>query len=239
MTQDGAGQAGSDAGAHMSGSRGLARRTGRHPGRRAASCRASSPRAKRTSTQEKVRYTSIRRTGPESLRHFKRTYMEALRRQISTGHATTLTDPRVVPIREDKRYRSWNERARSRRPTPSIIYMMDVSGSMTDEQKEIVRTEAFWIDTWLRSQYEGLERRYIIHDAAAKEVDEQTFYHTRESGGTRISSAYKVAAETDRKHVSRQPSGTSTASSFPTATTGAKTTATACDIARARSCLPV
>jgi uncharacterized sporulation protein YeaH/YhbH (DUF444 family) len=66
---------------------------------------------------------------------------------------------------------------------------------MTDDQKEIVRTESFWIDTWLRSQYDGLERRYIIHDAAAREVDENTFYHTRESGGTRISSAYKVALE--------------------------------------------
>src|SRR5262249_40924462 len=36
---------------------------------------------------------------------------------------------------------------------------------------------------------------YIIHDAAAKEVDEETFYHTRESGGTRISSAYRLCAE--------------------------------------------
>jgi uncharacterized sporulation protein YeaH/YhbH (DUF444 family) len=72
---------------------------------------------------------------------------------------------------------------------------MDVSGSMTDEQKEIVRTEAFWIDAWLGRQYRGVEKRYIIHDAAAKEVDEHTFYHTRESGGTRISSAYKVAAD--------------------------------------------
>jgi hypothetical protein len=71
---------------------------------------------------------------------------------------------------------------------------MDVSGSMTDDQKAIVRTEAFWIDAWLRSQYDGVEIRYIIHDAAAKEVDEHTFYHTRESGGTRISSAYKVFA---------------------------------------------
>ena len=82
--------------------------------------------------------------------------------------------------------------------------MMDVSGSMTDEQKEIVRIEAFWIDTWLQSQYEGVETRYIIHDAAAKEVDEDTFYHTRESGGTRISSAYKVCAELDRTRVSAQ-----------------------------------
>ena len=46
----------------------------------------------------------------------------------------------------------------------------------------------------MQSQYDGIERRYIIHDAVAKEVDEHTFYHTRESGGTRISSAYKVCA---------------------------------------------
>jgi uncharacterized protein len=100
----------------------------------------------------------------------------------------------VVPIRDDKRYRSWTT---SPRPdaNAAVIYIMDVSGSMTDEQKQIVRTEAFWIDTWLRSQYHGLERRYIIHDAAAKEVDEDTFYHTRESGGTRISSAYHVCVE--------------------------------------------
>jgi uncharacterized sporulation protein YeaH/YhbH (DUF444 family) len=72
---------------------------------------------------------------------------------------------------------------------------MDVSGSMTDEQKEIVRTEAFWIDTWLSCPYDGIDTRYIIHDAVAKEVDEHTFYHTRESGGTRISSAYKACAK--------------------------------------------
>ncbi len=76
-----------------------------------------------------------------------------------------------------------------------IIYMMDVSGSMGDEQKEIVRIESFWIDTWLRSQYKGIESRYIIHDAMAKEVDRDTFFRTRESGGTMISSAYKLCAK--------------------------------------------
>ena len=73
--------------------------------------------------------------------------------------------------------------------------MMDVSGSMGDEQKEIVRIESFWIDTWLRSQYKDLESRYIIHDAIAKEVDRDTFFRTRESGGTMISSAYKLCAK--------------------------------------------
>jgi uncharacterized sporulation protein YeaH/YhbH (DUF444 family) len=70
--------------------------------------------------------------------------------------------------------------------------MMDVSGSMGTEQKELVRITAFWIETWLRSQYKEINIRYIVHDAAAKEVDQETFYHIREGGGTKISSAYKL-----------------------------------------------
>ena len=151
------------------------------------------PKGKSNITEEKVRYSSIRSTGPESLRHFRRTYMQALKRQISSS-TYDVDRPKVIPIREDKRYRSWTTH-----PLPDAnavaVYLMDVSGSMTDEQKHIVRTESFWIDTWLRSHYPGLERRYIIHDAAAQLVDEETFYHTRESGGTRISSAYKCCVE--------------------------------------------
>jgi sporulation protein YhbH len=141
----------------------------------------------------KDRYTSIRRVGPESLRNFKRTYREALKRQISTGTYSP-GNPVVVPIPNDKRYRSWKTEAE---PVANavIIYMMDVSGSMGDEQKEIVRIESFWIDAWLQKQYKGLESRYIIHDAVAREVDRDTFFHTRESGGTMISSAYKLCSQ--------------------------------------------
>src|ERR1700723_2896256 len=98
----------------------------------------------------KDRYTSIRRVGPESLRNFKRTYREALKRQISTGTYDP-GNPIVVPIPNDKRYRSWKTEAE---PVANavIVYMMDVSGSMGDEQKEIVRIESFWIDAWLSKQ---------------------------------------------------------------------------------------
>jgi uncharacterized protein len=155
------------------------------------------PRGKANILQDKHRYNSIRRSGPESLRHFKRTYIEAMRRQISASDYNP-GQPVVVPIRDDKRYRSWSTISA---PDASavVIYLMDVSGSMTDEQKQIVRTAAFWIDAWLKSHYRGLEARYIIHDAVAREVDEHTFYHTRESGGTRISSAYKACLELIRR----------------------------------------
>ena len=151
------------------------------------------PKGSRNVKAKEARYASISRTGPESLRHFRRTFRRALRRQLASG----LYDPKnpiIIPLREDVRYRAPRDTFKPR-STAVIIHMMDVSGSMGDEQKEIVRTEAFWIDTWLRSQYHGLETRYIIHDAVAREVDEDTFYRTKESGGTVISSAYKLCLE--------------------------------------------
>ena len=151
------------------------------------------PRGGDSIQSKKHVYRSIRRVGPNSLRHFKRTYRQALKRQIAMG-TYNADKPVIIPVREDLRFRSWKTD-----PLPEtkavIIYMMDVSGSMGDEQKEIVRIESFWLDTWLRSQYDGIESRYLIHDATAKEVDRDTFFRTRESGGTMISSVYKLCAQ--------------------------------------------
>jgi uncharacterized protein len=148
------------------------------------------PRGTRNLPDTKEKYTGIRAAGPESLRHFKRTFRRALRRQIASG----TYDPRnpvIIPVKEDKVYRSWKP-AEQTRANAVVFYMMDVSGSMGDEQKEIVRIESFWIDTWLRHQYRDVEFRYVVHDAAAREVDRETFFHLRESGGTKISSAYAL-----------------------------------------------
>lgn len=151
------------------------------------------PRGHKTLKSKVDRYTAIASQGPNSLRHFKRTFKEALKRQIASGTYNP-DKPIIVPIKKDLRFRSWKADVQHEN-SAVIIYMMDVSGSMGDEQKEIVRTEAFWINTWLKSQYKGVETRYIIHDATAKEVDEDTFFRTRESGGTLISSAYKLCEQ--------------------------------------------
>jgi uncharacterized protein len=146
---------------------------------------------KKNIEEKEQRYSSITRSGPDSLHHFKRTYKEALKRTIITGEYDP-RDPSITPITNDKRYRTFKYVTK---PSTNavIIYMMDVSGSMGDEQKEIVRLTSFWLDTWLSNEYKGLERRYIIHDATAKEVNQDTFYRTKESGGTLISSAYKLS----------------------------------------------
>jgi uncharacterized protein len=155
------------------------------------------PRGDKQLQSEKIKYSGVHTTGPESLRHFKRTYKQALRRQIASGQYDAAA-PIIIPTREDRRYRSWKVTTQPH-SNAVILYMMDVSGSMGDEQKEIVRIESFWLDTWLRNNYKGLATRYIIHDAVAREVDRDTFFHTRESGGTMISSAYRLASEIVRK----------------------------------------
>lgn len=143
--------------------------------------------------EQKDRYVGIRRVGPRSLRHFKRTFRTALLRQVALG-AYDARRPIIIPTREDLRFKSWKT---EQEPVANavIVYMMDVSGSMGDEQKEIVRIETFWIDTWLRRHYAGLETRFIVHDSQAREVDRDTFFRTRESGGTMISSAYDLCAQ--------------------------------------------
>ncbi|MCP5464902.1 MAG: DUF444 family protein [Deltaproteobacteria bacterium] len=151
------------------------------------------PRSNEKYEQIKNVYRGIRSTGPESLRHNKRTYKRALKRQIFTGEYNP-KDPIIIPYKDDRQYRSFKQ-VKMPNHQAVIIYMMDVSGSMGNEQKEIVRLETFWIDAWLRRQYKGLEVRYIVHDAVAREVDQHTFYHTRESGGTIISSAYKLCKQ--------------------------------------------
>jgi len=156
------------------------------------------PRGHHNLTTIKDKYTGVRPIGPASLRHFKRTYREALKRQLAMGQYDP-DNPVIIPIKNDLRFRTWSE-VKKPQSNAVIVYMMDVSGSMGDEQKELVRLEAFWIDTWLRRNYEGIESRYIVHDVRAAEVDKKTFFSVREDGGTRISSAFNACHELLKAH---------------------------------------
>jgi uncharacterized sporulation protein YeaH/YhbH (DUF444 family) len=81
------------------------------------------PRGQARVVANRDKYTGIRRVGPESLRHFKRTFREALKRQVSSGIYNP-ERPVIVPIRDDKRFRSWKT---STEPVANavIVYMMD------------------------------------------------------------------------------------------------------------------
>src|SRR5204863_3210773 len=55
------------------------------------------PRGKKNITSKRDRYTGIRQAGPESLRHFKRTFKRALKRQIASN-AYDPGRPLIIPI---------------------------------------------------------------------------------------------------------------------------------------------
>lgn len=139
------------------------------------------------------RYEGISKKGPPSLRDNKRTFKEALKRTIAQNSYDP-ENPIVVPIQDDFRYRSPRLKPRPK-ANAVIFYLIDVSGSMGDLEKSLARNTAFWTDAWIDRQYQGTEKCYIIHDAEARIVDRDTFFTTRESGGTRISSAYQLAKE--------------------------------------------
>ena len=151
------------------------------------------PKASPSLSIPKNRYSGLSSVGPESLRSFRSSYKKALKRSIVSGEYNPKV-PLVVPIRSDFRYRTARKILQ-----PStcavVIYMMDISGSMGKEQKELVRTEVFWIQSWLKKHYKNLKTCFIIHDTAAKEVDEKTFFNLSEAGGTLISSAYKLCRQ--------------------------------------------
>lgn len=159
------------------------------------------PKPTQTFEDIKIKYNDISLVGPESLRHNRRTILQALKRQAASGDLETLyhvpgaTDPvRIIkPINSDRRYRQYKE---IKIPSSNAVIMFGRDGSISmDEQKcEIVSDIAWWIDVWVRRFYEKVERCYFWHDAAAQEVDADKFYKYRYGGGTLCSSCPKLMA---------------------------------------------
>lgn len=152
------------------------------------------PKGSKMSGAEEVKYTSIRKIGPESLRHMKRTLKEALKREILEGTYDP-QNPTIMPVKENKRYRSW-ETMKKPRNNAVVIFMRDVSGSMGLEEREMVRYICWLTRLWLQRPYDALETAYIAHDTRAWEVSsEKEFLEHYSGGGTIISSAHKKLSE--------------------------------------------
>jgi len=150
------------------------------------------PKGERLVLSDDDEYEDVAVIGPEALLMKKRSFKEGLRRQMLMKPKEASGPLIVTPIKEDKRY-LYSEPKHSPQANCVIVFMRDASGSMTGEKTEIIRQENYWIDLWLQTNYDNVERVYILHDYEAQEVDEQDFYELSSGGGTRISSAYELA----------------------------------------------
>ena len=96
---------------------------------------------------------------------------------------------------------TWDLRYANRvdQPTPSsqavMFCLMDVSGSMDEGRKDIAKRFFMLLYPFLTRNYERIDVVFIRHHTIAREVDEEDFFHSRESGGTVVSSALELMRE--------------------------------------------
>lgn len=113
----------------------------------------------------------------------------SLRQEIETLKARIASVPFLDPW--DLRYAN-----RVDKPQPMsqavMFCLMDVSGSMDEECKNIAKRFFMLLYLFLTRSYEHIDLVFIRHHTVAKEVDEHDFFTSRETGGTVVSSALEL-----------------------------------------------
>jgi uncharacterized sporulation protein YeaH/YhbH (DUF444 family) len=129
----------------------------------------------------------------------KRERIKELEAAIGALRARIARIPFLDPI--DLRYRS-----RIRVPVPTskavMFCLMDVSGSMDEGRKELSKRFFILLYLFLTRHYDKIDLVFIRHHTQAQEVDEENFFHARETGGTVVSSALVLMEEIIRARYS-------------------------------------
>jgi uncharacterized sporulation protein YeaH/YhbH (DUF444 family) len=91
----------------------------------------------------------------------------------------------------------YNHHIKVQKPTAQAVMfcVMDVSGSMNQSMKDMAKRFFLLLYLFLKRNYKKIEVVFIRHHTSAKEVDEQEFFYSRETGGTIVSSALKMMQE--------------------------------------------
>ena len=94
----------------------------------------------------------------------------------------------------DLRYRNFEQR-----PKPNsqavMFCLMDVSGSMTEQMKDLAKRFYTLLYIFLKKRHERIDLVFIRHTENAEEVDENTFFYDPKTGGTKVSAALEKMAE--------------------------------------------
>jgi uncharacterized sporulation protein YeaH/YhbH (DUF444 family) len=106
-----------------------------------------------------------------------------------------------VPFIDDFDLR-YNNRITQPRPIAQAVMfcIMDVSGSMDENRKDLAKRFFILLHLFLTKHYERIDIVFIRHHTSAKVVDEDEFFHSQESGGTIVSSALELALEHMKEH---------------------------------------
>jgi len=113
--------------------------------------------------------------------------LEALTRLLAYVKERQKVVPWLDPV--DTRYRNYEE---YREPNTNAVMfcIMDVSGSMGEREKDLAKRFFLLLYLFLEQCYERIDIVFIRHTHTAREVDEDTFFHETETGGTVVSTAF-------------------------------------------------
>lgn len=173
-----------------------------------AGYRASGPPAtlsvSRTMRNSLSRRTALKRPRPEEVAALEAEIarlddegghdekVAALREELARKMRRMVLVPFIDPI--DVRYRRYDQV-----PKPvarAVMFcLMDVSGSMDEHMKDLAKRFYSLLYLFLKRRYKRVDVVFIRHTHEAKEVDEETFFHSRESGGTVVSTALEEMAK--------------------------------------------
>jgi uncharacterized sporulation protein YeaH/YhbH (DUF444 family) len=106
----------------------------------------------------------------------RRSLRESVKRRAIQGESPAFTD-------DDLRFRQL-----AKRDQPAIqavvFLLLDVSGSMSERDRQLAKTFFFWAVQGLRRQYRHLDTVFVAHTTEAWEFNEQEFFQVSGSGGT-------------------------------------------------------
>ncbi|MFZ6843724.1 YeaH/YhbH family protein [Undibacterium sp. RuTC16W] len=124
--------------------------------------------------------------------HLDEQRIATLKHEIHHLRTRLLAIPFIDPF--DLRY---SNRVKVPKPsTQAVMFcLLDVSGSMDEAKKETAKRFFILLYLFLTRAYEKIDVVFIRHHTAASEVDENEFFHSRESGGTIVSSALNLLTQ--------------------------------------------
>jgi len=140
---------------------------------------------------ERITYPSISKRGIESLLDLDETLDAMIERQITLGEFKQGEKLKISIEEEDLRYRFPKVKYKPYKDA-AVVYVRDVSGSITLEDLEASYILTFLTDIWLKEFYPKVERVYIAHNVQAWEETEEGYYNLQPGGGTNFGPAYEI-----------------------------------------------
>ena len=148
------------------------------------------PKGEKSVESSEVIFNDVRKKRTTTNLDMGRTVLENLLRNArETGEARIRN---ISP--DDYRTRTWEEEIKPK-DSAVVVAMADISGSMGEFEKYATRAFCWWAVSFLRTKFPKVDIVFIAHDTQAYEVSEEQFFTRSTGGGTKCSSANKMAMD--------------------------------------------